>query len=392
MIEKVAATNAGIGQWILLVDDDRALGEGLAAALEQPGRTVVVCADVESAEMALDRFPVTDVLTDVQFSGVLGYEGLRFLERMHGRNGGVRAVMMTGRPSETLQAAASAIGVPIVLTKPFLIDELEAALRPDEPWGPAGPARTLRVPTIGEVIHQGSIAMAFQPIVPLAGSAKRPMAFEALVRGKRRFPLGGAAALFDYASRCSRLDELNRASMRCAIAEAGRLPAGAALFVNVDPIAFDESFVEELTTATGRHGIDAGRIVLEVTERSGFPDPNQAARLFDSLRERGVRFALDDHGSAYSHLELITRIRPSFVKISSRFGTGFESDEAKGRLVRHIAALARDFEAASILEGVETAETAEAARDAGIDFAQGYYFGRPRSASRWAAPAPRPAA
>ena len=131
------------------------------------------------------------------------------------------------------------------------------------------------------------------------------------------------------------------------------------------------------------HGLPLSRVVLEVTERSGFTDAAADLAVFERLGEAGVRFALDDHGSAYSHLSLIDRIRPTFIKISQAFGTAFEEDPMRTRVVRHIAAMARDFGCRTILEGVETEATARAAAANAIDLVQGYYFGRPREAACW---------
>ena len=75
--------------------------------------------------------------------------------------------------------------------------------------------------------------------------------------------------------------------------------------------------------------------------------------------------------------------RPSFFKISNAFGTGFEADQDKQRVVRNVLALAQDFGCSTILEGIETEATAAAAGELGIELAQGYYFSIPREASHW---------
>ena len=63
-------------QIILIIDDDHAITEALSMLLDHEGRTIFSCADVESAELILARYPVTHVLSDVQFSGPFGFEGL----------------------------------------------------------------------------------------------------------------------------------------------------------------------------------------------------------------------------------------------------------------------------------------------------------------------------
>src|SRR5215203_5033254 len=131
--------------------------------------------------------------------------------------------------------------------------------------------------------------------------------------------------------------------MERAIEQARALPHDAALFINVDPLTFSRTnLVPTLHRAARRAGIALDRIVLEVTERCGFSD-RSADAVFEELRQSGVRFALDDHNSAYSHLLHISSIRPSFIKISNAFGTGFEEDETRRRIVHNTVALARDF-------------------------------------------------
>jgi EAL domain-containing protein (putative c-di-GMP-specific phosphodiesterase class I) len=368
---------------ILLIDDDRDVTDALSMLLERAGRTTIVCADLESAELALTHFAVTHIVTDVQFSGSFGFEGLHSLARMRALRPGCRMVLMTGYATDALRAAALAHGAAGVLSKPFDIEELEALLGEHEHDG--GEYDIVRIPQIDEILRGGLLESAFQPIVHLS-SGNQTFAFEALTRMNGSWRLGGPAELFDYAARRDRLTDLNLAAMQRAIALSPALPAGSALFINVDPSAFTNyALVKALRDSTARAGIAMDRIVLEITERSAFLDCEASTRTLDDLREFGVRFALDDHGSAYSHLAVINRIRPSFIKISQSFGTACETDETKLRIIRHVAALARDFGARTVLEGIECAATAVAAADAGIDYAQGYHFGRPSPATAWTA-------
>jgi EAL domain-containing protein (putative c-di-GMP-specific phosphodiesterase class I) len=302
---------------------------------------------------------------------------------LHALRPDARIVVMTGHATDALRIAALAHGAAALLAKPFGIDDLESALGAH--GGAEGPYEIVRIPAIEEVLNGGILDVAFQPIVSL--SEGNPfIAFEALTRMQGAWKLGGPAELFEYAARRERLADLNLAAMQHAIARSTQLPPDAAIFINLDPAVFAGStIVSSLCNATARASIALDRIVIEITERSAFADCDAAARTLDSLRNLGVRFALDDHGSAYSHLSSINCIRPSFVKISQSFGTAFEEDETKHRIVRHIAALARDFGAQTILEGIECAATAAAASEAGIDLGQGYHFGRPSPASSWSA-------
>lgn len=366
-------------EYVLLIDDDRDIAEGLALLLDRDGRTTIVCSDIESAEIVLARYPVTHVVSDVQFSGAFGFEGLHFLTRIRMQRPGCRILLMTGNASDALRTTATSLGASAVLSKPFSYDELEQALA--SPAEGEGEYELVRVPSIEDVLHGGLLSAAFQPIVHLADNSV--YAFEALTRIRGSWAGGGPAELFDYASRRERLADLNLASLERAIADGKRLPAEATLFINIDPLVFaGGELAAALRTAAARASFPLTRVVLEITERSGFAG-DAPREIFDELRDEGVRFALDDHGSAYSHLSLINVIRPSYIKISNTFGTAFEEDETRARIVRHVVALARDFGCSTVLEGIESASTARAAAALGIELAQGYYFGRPAEVSQW---------
>jgi EAL domain-containing protein (putative c-di-GMP-specific phosphodiesterase class I) len=366
---------------ILLVDDDVAVTEGLAMLLERPGRTVVVCSDVESAEITLERYPVTHLVTDVQFSGAFGFEGLHFLSRVHAHRPDCRIVLMTGFASDALCAEGLRIGASAVLAKPFDVEELEAVLgateRSDEP------SRRVDVQSIDRILRADALSAYFQPIVHLDG-VEHPFAFEALARVNGGWAAGGAAELFTYASRCAKLTDLNLSSIGNALAETKLLPPAAQLFLNVDPAVLEApAFADRFLGAASNARVDLRRIVVEITERTGFTSEANAASVFEDLRAAGIRFALDDVGSAYSHLPLVNRIQPSFLKISMTFGLGSERDETKRRIVRNLVSLARDFNCRTILEGIECRATADAAVDFGIDYGQGFLFGRPEPAIHW---------
>lgn len=377
-------------QYILLVDDDAGITDALSYTLERTGRTTVVCSDVEAAEVALASFPITHLVTDAQFSGDFGFEGLHFLGRVRTQRPDCRIILITGYATEGLRTAALSHGASGVLSKPFDTSELEAELDPGHAWTDrTTPYEVIRIPSMEEILLGDSLASAFQPIVRMTGHGSDTIAFEALTRVHASWLPSGPMMLFDYAAKRNRLADLNIVTMRRALEAASQLPESASLFINIDPMTFQKaSLVPTIFAAAKKNNVALHRLVLEVTERSAFLDDEVAGRAFDELRAAGVRFALDDHGSAYSHLGQINRIRPSFIKISNEFGTGFEQDETKQRIVRHTVALARDFGCETILEGIETEATAQAAAEAGVTLAQGFHYGRPSAASHWNLPMP----
>jgi EAL domain-containing protein (putative c-di-GMP-specific phosphodiesterase class I) len=368
-------------QTILIVDDDRAVTEALAAWLEQPGRELILCSDLESAQLVIERRPPSCVITDVRLSGPFRFEGLDFIADIQRHAPGSRTILMTGAIADGLEAEALRRGAHAVLRKPFELSEIDALL-PRIAVSEEPPAIT-RVPAIDDVIGSAHLVSAFQPIVDLTVEPHATHGFEALAR----FPgelFSNPQTLFEYALRKGRLVDLELACVRNAFTRGAPLAAAARLFINLHPaVIANDHFAESLTNAAVAAGILVEQVVLEITEQGSLGDSSIVEHRCRDLRRRGFSFALDDMGMAYSHLVHIEQIRPSYLKVSQDFGTDFETDATRTKIVRNLLSLARDFGCDLILEGIESSATRDAARDLGIRLGQGYFFSRPAAADRF---------
>jgi len=363
-------------QTILIVDDDPAIALGLAVALERNGRRIIVCRELEAAQIILATETVTDVVTDVKLSGPFRFEGLEFITEIMNVAPSARVILMTGHISDELAAEAERRGADAVLSKPFDTATLDALL--GEPSGQAPPSLVI-VPTMDEIIASSDLRPQFQPIVSLADRSIHGV--ESLARFRSGEPFDRPDLLFAYAARRKDVARLEASCIAQTMREAVTFPDSLRLFLNVHPATLDDISIAATLAASARQsGIALSRVVLEITEQQ---ELRQHPALFDAieqLRTLGVRFAFDDVGVAYSHLPLIERIRPAYLKISQLFGTQFESDPTKTKIVRNIVALGAEFSCDVILEGIEDESTELAAQDLGITFGQGYLFGRPADA------------
>lgn len=369
-------------QTVLIVDDDSSLAEGLAAVLEQRGRRIIVCRELEPAQIVLEMESPDIVVTDVRLSSPFRFEGLDFIRDARRQMPSGTIVLMTGALSAGMANEARERGATAVLEKPFAIAELEALLPP--PQDDTDGAATVLVPTLDEVIGDSLLVPAFQPIVDIDASPERAHGYESLARYRGAF-FGNPGLLFDYATRRGRLIELELACMKQAFAAGARLTASARLFINVHPQTIATSNLAEMVAnAVADSGIAPRSVVLEITEQGSLGPSSVVEEQCGALRELGFSFALDDVGMAYSHLTHIDQIRPAYLKISQEFGTDFEVHAARTKIVKNILSLARDFGCELILEGIESAATRDAARDLGLHLCQGYFFARPAPADELA--------
>ncbi|MGH9459157.1 MAG: response regulator, partial [Thermoanaerobaculia bacterium] len=163
------ANGKGSHQIVLILDDDVMLTEGLAAALARPGRTLITCNDLEGGELIVEWLHPSHVVSDVRLTGEFAYEGLDFIRFVKRASPDTRIVLMTGNAPDNLQLEASERGAVGFLQKPFEIAELDAVLDMMAPTREGSPdwPEVMAIPLLEQVLTDGSLGTAFQPIVRL---------------------------------------------------------------------------------------------------------------------------------------------------------------------------------------------------------------------------------
>jgi len=375
-------------QLVVILDDDPVVTEGLALGLERDDRTIITCNDLESAEVIVERMHPSHIVADVRLSGAFAYEGLDFIHFAKKHAPEARVILISGDAPDALQNEASERGAVAFLEKPFELAELDATidmLLCSAASARSGFDRVIRMPILDDILHSEALRPQFQPIVRL-GAEHAVFGYESLTRFRTESPLRDPQVLFKYADRKRRVVELELACMAHALHDGAHLTKKALLFVNVHPNVFasGSSFRDTIVSQAKHAGVDLDRVVLEITEQGSLSQTPAVVKSFTDLRALGIRFAFDDVGAAYSHLPLMDAVRPSFLKVSQEFGTGFEKDPTRTKIVANLLSLANDFACDLILEGIEDEATAAMAGYLGVPLGQGYLFGRPADTSEFA--------
>ena len=95
-----------------------------------------------------------------------------------------------------------------------------------------------------------------------------------------------------------------------------------------------------------------------------------------------MRLAIDDVGVGFSSLRHIVMSAPDVINLDQSIVDGVADDQVLRSLARSLADFGHEFGTAVVAEGVETKEDAIALLDVGIDYGQGWYFGRPSRADQ----------
>lgn len=134
-----------------------------------------------------------------------------------------------------------------------------------------------------------------------------------------------------------------------------------------------EARLQELIQKTGG---TAHNILIEATER-GFMNPKKAKGALIRMRAQGFKVAIDDFGTGNSSLSYLATYDLDYLKIDKMFVSELGHDTASSRVALHIIEMARTLNLQMIAEGVETQEQSRILREAGVQFAQGWIFGKP---------------
>ncbi|GLY26691.1 hypothetical protein Kisp02_00560 [Kineosporia sp. NBRC 101731] len=139
-------------------------------------------------------------------------------------------------------------------------------------------------------------------------------------------------------------------------------------------------FADEVSRALADSGLDAGSLVLEMTESVLMNDTESAMNTLKELKDRGVRIAIDDFGTGYSSLSYLHRFPVDILKIDRSFVDRLSGADAQDSLVQSIVQLGHTLQLETIAEGIEEHSQLIALRRLGCTMAQGYHFGRPAPA------------
>lgn len=119
-------------------------------------------------------------------------------------------------------------------------------------------------------------------------------------------------------------------------------------------------------------------IEVEITETVLLPDLPFVAERLDTLKDLGVRLALDNFGVGYSSLSHLHRFPIDTLKVDRSLISSMEQDERCRSIVRAIVNLGHELNMSVVAEGIEQVDDLEYLANIGCDLAQGYLLGRPR--------------
>jgi diguanylate cyclase (GGDEF)-like protein/PAS domain S-box-containing protein len=228
-----------------------------------------------------------------------------------------------------------------------------------------------------EGLRDGNVSLVFQPVLDVDSLVV--VGAEALMRltdsSGRLLPTLPAIVAAESAGLSEALGDR---VMHLALEAASSWPAHMTLAVNVSARELTgRDLRSRVETALRRHAFDPARLVLEITETSILSAGPSALAELEKLRQRGVKVAIDDFGTAYATLQNLTTLPVDALKVDASFTAGLPLQRTHTAVVHGIASMAYELDIPCIIEGVET--EAQLAAISGMSVqAQGWLWGKPR--------------
>ena len=124
-------------------------------------------------------------------------------------------------------------------------------------------------------------------------------------------------------------------------------------------------------------GVNPKNIVLEITESFAINDMDRVLDIIKGIKELGPRIALDDFGTGYSSLNYIKQLPLDIIKVDKTFIDDIVEDEYAQAFIKLIVELSDTIDTDIIVEGVENEAQLNILKELGVDYIQGFYYGKP---------------
>lgn len=136
-------------------------------------------------------------------------------------------------------------------------------------------------------------------------------------------------------------------------------------------------FIEYVEALLEEFQIPCSLIEFELTESIYLENTERALDLIKGLHKLGIKVSMDDFGSGYSSLNLLSKLPIDIIKLDKVFLKEGEMQESDRIIISCVVDMARKLHITSLCEGVETQEQSDYLKEVGCQMQQGFYFSRP---------------
>ncbi|MDB6096941.1 MAG: eal domain protein [Francisellaceae bacterium] len=229
-----------------------------------------------------------------------------------------------------------------------------------------------------DLMEQQKLTIFFQPIFD---RNKRVYAHECLLRGIQGKEIISPGIIFDVAHKADLIFQLDSTTRKLAIQEAGKHEIKSKIFINFVPTSiYDPNFcLKTMRNTLGKTNLKNEQLVFEVVESDKVTDVNHLNKILKYYRDHNFKIALDDLGSGHSTLNLLSELKPDYVKLDLQLVRNVDIDNYKATITKKIIEVAKDLGITVIAEGIESVGESEWLIEHGADLLQGFLYAKPQA-------------
>lgn len=229
----------------------------------------------------------------------------------------------------------------------------------------------------------------YQPKYDILSGSSKPVGAEALVRWNH--PELGLIPPCDFIPLFEKNGQISIVDRYVCREVAGQIARWREQYGVIFPVSvnlsridlFDPMLEEDLDDLLIEHRLLHSALNLEVTESAFTENEGEILEVIQQLRNKGFKVEMDDFGSGYSSLNMLSTIQVDILKMDRGFILNMEQNEKTQHLVKLVLDLAKNLNIPVIAEGVETEKQLELLKKNGCPMVQGYYFSRPLPAAEF---------
>jgi len=236
---------------------------------------------------------------------------------------------------------------------------------------------------IEEALENNSFVLHFQPILEIESNTIRH--YEVLIRmrdassGEIRMP-GQFIQVAEESGLIHNIDHYVLRHAMTKLASLHKQGIDATFAINLSGAVVDDPVVLPLIKQLiKKHKVNPEKLIFEVTETSAVSNLQQAKKLMEAIKVLGCRFSLDDFGVGFSSFNYMRELPVDIIKIDGIFIKDLDKNADDQLFVKALVDVAKGLGKKTVAEFVETKEILTLLKKYGVDYAQGYYIGRPEN-------------
>lgn len=221
----------------------------------------------------------------------------------------------------------------------------------------------------------------YQPVVDVA--TQRCVSCEALVRWNSKslgfMGPGDFVPMAEYLGLITSIGDyvLEEACRQCKYWNENGYP-DFHMNVNLSVVQLlQKDVVKNIEGILGKTGVNPHNIILEITESFAINDMDRVMKIIKGLKGLGPRIALDDFGTGYSSLNYMKQLPLDLIKVDKTFIDDIVEDAYAQAFVKLIVELSHTIDTKIVVEGVEKNNQFQILESLGVNYIQGYLFGKP---------------